>query len=169
MATNEIERIAVTLAVEYEHAQGRQVTDVGNGWPPGLGLQVQQWTSSRRVTCDLVSRNPDGSLARLIEVKGRGGPTSVSICDRQHSAMMGCGKDWWLYVALECRTSRPKLVVVREPARLPWRRLPGAVGTPHGRPRVRDEGDWHVSQNDILTLSHAHTSRPPQFIQNPNK
>ncbi|MFF2779513.1 protein NO VEIN domain-containing protein [Streptomyces sp. NPDC058052] len=137
------------------------MTDVGRGWPPGLIAEVRQWTSSRRVTCDLVSRNHDGSLARLIEVKGRGGPTSVSIRDRQHSAMTGCGEIWWLYAVLECRTDHPKLVVVREPARLPWRRLPGAVGTTHGRPRVRDEGEWHVSQGDIMALGLTHTPASP--------
>lgn len=156
VSANKVEQIAMTLAVEYEQAQGRHVTDVSRDWGR-IGSEVRDWLSERhgdvhRQTCDLVSRHPDGSLARLIEVKGRGGRTSVSIVDRQRSAMVGCGQDWWLYVALECRAPRPKLVVVREPGRLPWRRLDGAAGTPHGSSRVRDEGAWHVSQGEILAM-----------------
>ncbi|MFD9516066.1 protein NO VEIN domain-containing protein [Streptomyces sp. NPDC059979] len=149
MNANEVEHIAMALAVEYEQAQGRQVADVSRNWG-NLGSEVRDWLAERhqdihRQTCDLVSRHPDGSLARLIEVKGRGGPTSVSIIDRQHSAMLGCGEDWWLYVALECRTPRPKLVIVNQPARLPWHRLTGdPAGTQHGSPKAQDEGHWHV-------------------------
>ncbi|MEU6865128.1 DUF3883 domain-containing protein [Streptomyces sp. NPDC046876] len=156
MTANEVEQIAMALAAAYEQGQGRLVTDVSRGW--GLhGREVGDWLRRRhpdvrRQTCDLFSRHADGSLARLIEVKGRGGRTSVSLVDRQYSAMVTCREDWWLYVALECRTDRPKLVVVREPARLPWHRLPGAAGTLHGSPRVRDEGHWHVGQDDILRL-----------------
>ncbi|WP_168714679.1 DUF3883 domain-containing protein [Streptomyces sp. A0592] len=157
MIANKVEQIAMALAVEYEQSQGRQVTDVSSNWGD-LGSEVRDWLAQRhqdvnRLTCDLVSRHPDGSLARLIEVKGRGGPTSVSLVDRQHSAMLGCGEDWWLYVALECRTPQPRLIVVNRPARLPWHRLNGDTpGTQHGSSRVQDEGHWHVGQADVLAL-----------------
>lgn len=154
---NETERTAVELAVRYEQSQARTVTYVDHGWPAGLLNQCREWARSRhpgagRLTCDLVSQNPDGTIARLIEVKGRGGRvTSVSIFDRQRDAMLGLGADWWLYVALDCRTD-PVLVRVREPARLPWKLLtpPAALAPGQRCRRVDQEGIWHVMPQDIL-------------------
>ncbi|MGW4566166.1 DUF3883 domain-containing protein [Streptomyces sp. NPDC004561] len=106
---------------------------------------------ARCFTCDLVARGPDGGLARLIEVKGKGGRgTSVSITDRQREAMLDLGADWWLYVVLGCRTA-PILVVVREPSRLPWRLNTPARELPEGQYRgVSDEGIWLTMPSDVL-------------------
>jgi Domain of unknown function (DUF3883) len=155
---NPTERAAVELAIRYERSQGRQVTYVGDGWPPGLCREVREWAQgchpeARRFTCDVVSREPDGRFARLIEVKGKSGrSTSVPIIDRQREAMLALGSDWWLYVVLECRTD-PVLVVVREPSRLPWRLITPPRELPEGRyRRVGDEGRWHTMPADLLAV-----------------
>ncbi|MER6573120.1 DUF3883 domain-containing protein [Streptomyces sp. NPDC001093] len=155
---NLTERTAVELAIRYERSEGRTITDVGGGWPAGLIGEVGEWVEGRHpgarsFTCDLVSREPDGSIARLIEVKGRGGrSTSVSLLDRQREAMLGLGPDWWLYVVLDCRTT-PVLVVVREPRRLPWELITPARDLPEGQSRgVSDEGVWHTMPKDVLAL-----------------
>ncbi|MER6549363.1 DUF3883 domain-containing protein [Streptomyces sp. NPDC001250] len=118
--------------------------------------EVREWVEGRRpgarsFTCDLVSREPDGSIARLIEVKGkRGRGSSVPIIDRQRKAMLDLGPDWWLYVALDCETT-PVLVVVREPSRLPWKLITPARELPEGRFRgVGDEGKWGTMPADVL-------------------
>jgi Domain of unknown function (DUF3883) len=154
---NPIDRTAVEIAILYERSQGREVTYVGDGWPLGLSGEVREWAQgrhpgARRFTCDLVSREPDGGLARLVEVKGKGGRgTSVPI-DREREAMLGLGSDWWLYVVLDCRTA-PALVVVREPSRLSWELITPARELPERRYRgVRDEGIWHTMPSDVLAL-----------------
>ncbi|MGW1799006.1 protein NO VEIN domain-containing protein [Streptomyces sp. NPDC001984] len=155
---NPIERNAVELAIRYERSQGRKVTYVGDGWPPGLSGEVREWAQgchpgTRSFTCDLVSCEPDGGFPRLIEVKGkRGRDSSVPIIDRQREAMLGLGSDWWLYVVLDCQTT-PVLVVVREPSRLPWRLITPARELPAGQYRgVGDEGIWHTTPTDVLAL-----------------
>ncbi|MFH9550406.1 DUF3883 domain-containing protein [Streptomyces sp. NPDC051445] len=155
---NPTERTAVELAIRYEQSQGRHVTDVGDSWRPGLSGKVRAWTQARHpgarsFTCDLVSCEPDGGIARLIEVKGRRGRrTSVSILDRQRKAMLDLGPDWWLYVVLDCETA-PVLVVVREPGRLPWQLVTPARELPEGQYRgVGDEGLWHTMPADVLAL-----------------
>ncbi|MEV6116623.1 DUF3883 domain-containing protein [Streptomyces sp. NPDC052109] len=153
---NPIERTAVELAVGYERSQGRTVTYVGNGWPVGLRGEVREWAQKRHpgarsLTCDLVSRERDGSFARLIEVKGKGGRgSSVPIIDRQREAMLELGPDWWLYVVLDCKTA-PVLVVVEDPSRLPWQLITPARVLPEGQyRRVGDEGRWHTAPTDVL-------------------
>jgi hypothetical protein len=149
-----VEQIAVDLAIRYEQAQGRVVTYVGHGWPPGVGPEVVAWGRSRgcagvRPTCDLVSRHTDGSIARLIEVKGRGDRTSVSLVDRQRNAMLDYGADWWLYVALNCKIA-PELRIIENPSRLPWKLLTPAAVVPEGKPRrVGEEGIWHAGHDDV--------------------
>ncbi|MER5726922.1 DUF3883 domain-containing protein [Streptomyces sp. NPDC002138] len=133
-------------------AQGRAVTYVGDGWPAGVGPEVVAWGRSRgcagvRPTCDLVSRHTDGSIARLIEVKGRGAQTSISLPDRQRNAMLDYGVDWWLYVALNCTTT-PELRIIENPSRLPWRLFTPAADIPAGSyRRVSAEGVWHVGHD----------------------
>ncbi|MEV7387189.1 DUF3883 domain-containing protein [Streptomyces sp. NPDC091215] len=155
---NPIERTAVEMAIRYERSQGRQVTYVGDGWPAGLHGEVEQWAHERHAgarsyTCDLVSREPEGRIARLIEVKGkRSRISSVPIIDRQREAMLDLGPDWWLYVVLDCETL-PVLVVVREPSRLPWELITPARELSAGQYRgVGDEGRWHTMPADVLAV-----------------
>lgn len=120
---------------------------------------MDDWVKARhpdapqRLSYDLLSHDPNGGIARLIEVKGRGSSTSISIPDRQRNAMLALGADWWLYVALECATDAPYLLVVKEPARLPWYLLTPPREIEEGRyRRVGDEGKWHVSPSDVLAV-----------------
>jgi len=158
---NPVEQAAVELAIRYERAQGRSVTYVGDGWPPGLGGEVMEWGRSKgypavRPTCDLVSRTPDGKLARVIEVKGKGsGQSSVPIVERQRLAMNALGADWWLYVVLNCDTN-PQLIVVRDPRRLPWRLITKAAELPAGQyRRVGQEARWGVLPNEVRASGDA--------------
>ncbi|MEU8773466.1 DUF3883 domain-containing protein [Streptomyces sp. NPDC048606] len=153
---NTTEQIALDLAIRYERSQGRQVTYVGEGAPPGFLPAVMAWARARhtdvpgRPGCDLVSQDDAGDFERLIEVKGRGKATSVSIVDRQRDAMNALGPDWWLYVAVDCATE-PRLVVVREPRRLPWELRTPAAELPAGQyRRVGQEAVWDVSPSVIL-------------------
>ncbi len=153
------ERVALELAVRFEESRGRTVTYVGDGWPRALLQEVGAWVNdlvpnAPRVSCDLVSRAKDGQLARLVEVKGRrGSSTSVSVIDRQRHTANTLGASWWLYVAFDCGTPQPFLVVVEEPRRLPWKLLtPPRVVEPGTHTRVQDEGLWHVMPSDIISL-----------------
>ncbi|WP_411104498.1 DUF3883 domain-containing protein [Streptomyces sp. cmx-4-9] len=154
---NPVEQVAVDLAIRYERAQGRTVTYVGDGWPPGLGGEVMEWGRRRgcagvRPTCDLVSRAGDGSIVRLIEVKGRGDRTSVDLVDRQRNAMLDYGGAWWLYVAVNCE-SKPELFLVEDPGRLPWELVTPPAVIPEGAYRpVRAEGRWHASHDTVRAL-----------------
>ena len=162
------ERVALDLAVRYEHSQGRATTYVGDGWPaPTLIQEVRAWVNDRgpetaRVSCDLVSRTGVGELSRLIEIKGRRGcRTSVSVVDRQHSIAHTLGAYWWLYVVFDCGTPQPFLVIVEEPRRLPWRLVtPSRIVEPGRHVRVRDEGIWHVMPADIICLGERVEIRP---------
>lgn len=152
------EQIALDLAVRYEQSQARTVTYCGDGYPsPKLCHEVRVWVEARhpgapRPSYDLLSRDSNGDIARLIEVKGRGGDsTSISILDRQRNSMLALGSDWWLYVGLDCVTAAPYLVVVEEPARLPWKLVTPERDLDEGqRRRVGDEGLWHVMPGDVL-------------------
>lgn len=152
------EQTALDLAARYEMSQGRTVTYLGDGYPsPKLGREVLAWVEARhpgapRPSYDLLSRDSNGDIARLIEVKGRSGDsTSISIPDRQRDSMLALGGDWWLYVGLDCANDAPYLVVVAEPARLPWRLITPARDLAEGQyRRVGDEGLWHVMSGDVL-------------------
>ncbi|MEU8501551.1 DUF3883 domain-containing protein [Streptomyces lavendulae] len=156
---NATEQTAMDLAIRYEVSQGRQPVDVSRGAGPGFLPAVMAWAAARhgqvppRPGCDLVSLGPDGKIARLIEVKGKGNDrTSVPIFERQRLAMNALGEDWWLYVALNCR-SRPELITVREPRRLPWRLLTEAVELSMGQCRsVSHEARWSVQPTEIRTF-----------------
>ncbi|MEW1638624.1 DUF3883 domain-containing protein [Streptomyces sp. NPDC093801] len=156
---NPTERAAMDLAIQYELSQGRHPVDVSHGAAPGFLPSVMAWASARhpqapsRPGCDLVSLGTDGVPARIIEVKGKNGDrTSVPIVERQRAAMNALGEDWWLYVALNCG-SRPELIIVREPRRLPWHLLTEAAELPAGQyRRVGQEARWGVQPSDIRTF-----------------
>jgi hypothetical protein len=94
----EIERIDVEKAQEYERSQGRKpvsVEDENRGW-------------------DLTSLR-DGQVARYIEVKGRSGVGGVALTPNEWIKVQRFGKDYWLYVVVNCRTN-PELHLIQDPA-----------------------------------------------------
>ena len=94
----ETERIAVEVTMQYERDAGRKPVSVEEencGW-------------------DVTSLN-DGQVARYIEVKGRSGEGSVALTPNEWIKAQRFGKDYWLYVVVNCKTN-PQLHLIRDPA-----------------------------------------------------
>ena len=104
---DDIERIAVQKAIEYEQARGWQV------------VSVEQEDRG----FDLISRRPhpeDPQTAievRFIEVKGRASVGEVALSANKYKTAERLKKDYWLYVVYNCGTS-PEIHTVQDP--LAW-------------------------------------------------
>ena len=94
----EIERIAVQKAIEYERAQGRKP------------VSVEEENCGWDVTSLL-----GGQVARYIEVKGRSRIGGVALTPNEWIKAQRFGKDYWLYVVVNCRTE-PGLHIIQDPA-----------------------------------------------------
>jgi superfamily II DNA or RNA helicase len=94
----EVEAIAVEETKKYEVSQGRKAVSVEEencGW-------------------DITSLH-DGQIARYIEVKGRGGIGGVALTPNEWIKAQRFGKDYWLYVVVNCKT-KPELYMIQDPA-----------------------------------------------------
>jgi hypothetical protein len=106
---DEIERIAVQLAIAHEEARGWVVESV----------------ESENRGFDLISRRPHPEDAktfievRFIEVKGRAGVGVVALSANEYQTAQRLKGDYWLYVAFNCART-PQLHTVQDPARLGW-------------------------------------------------
>ena len=106
----EIERIAVQEATEYEEARGWVVESV----------------ESENRGFDLISRKPHPRdpktfvAVRFIEVKGRAGVGEVGLSANEYKTAQRLRGDYWLYVAYNCAET-PELHVIKDPARLGWK------------------------------------------------
>jgi len=106
---DEIEQIAVRLAIQHEEARGWVVESVE---PENRGF-------------DLISRRPHPEDAktfievRFIEVKGRAGVGVVALSANEFHTAERLKTDYWLYVAFNC-AGTPQLHIVQNPARLGW-------------------------------------------------
>ena len=92
----EVEAIAVEETKKYEVSQGRKAVSVEEencGW-------------------DITSLQ-DGQIARYIEVKGRGGIGGVALTPNEWIKAQRFGKDYWLYVVVNCKT-KPELYMIQE-------------------------------------------------------
>ena len=104
----DVEKIAMTIAAEWERDRHATVKDVST--PPlarmaGLGDHPG---------FDVLAVYADGEK-RHIEVKGRAGRSGVWLEDNEFRAACNLGEEYWLYVVLDCATSAPQLVRVRDP------------------------------------------------------
>ena len=104
----DVEEVAMTIAAEWERNHDATVQDVSS--PPlarkaGLGDHPG---------FDLLSEGADGEK-RHIEVKGRAGRSDVWLEENEFRAACNLGVEYWLYVVLECASSTPQLVRVRDP------------------------------------------------------
>jgi hypothetical protein len=95
----EVEAIAMEQALAYERAHGRQPEDVS---PQNLGY-------------DLRSQGPDKAI-RYIEVKGRAASGPVVLTTNEWLMAQRLGQDYWLYVVEHCRSPRPRLNPIPNPA-----------------------------------------------------
>ena len=107
---DEIEKIAVRVAVAYEEARE---------WTVGT-------VETENRGYDLLSRLPHPSetgvysAARFIEVKGRAGVGVVAMSANEYRTAQRLGDDYWLYVVFNCATT-PELRAIRNPASLEWK------------------------------------------------
>lgn len=106
----EIEKIAVRLAIQHEEARGWVVESV----------------ESENRGFDLVSRRPHSEdpktfiEVRFIEVKGRTGVGIVALSSNEYTTAQRIKNDYWLYVAFHCGGT-PQLHTIQNPARLGWK------------------------------------------------
>ena len=110
---DEIEQIAVQLAIEHEKARGWEAESV----------------ESENRGFDLISRRPHPEdpktfvEVRFIEVKGRAGVGVVALSQNEYRTAERLKNDYWLYVAFNCGAGvppAPQLHTVQNPARLGW-------------------------------------------------
>ncbi|MXW18733.1 MAG: DUF3883 domain-containing protein, partial [Gemmatimonadetes bacterium] len=104
----DVEKVAMAIAAEWERSWDATVRDVST--PPlarraGLGNYPG---------FDPLAVGADGGK-RHIEVKGRAGRTGIRMERNEWTAACNLGEDYWLYVVLDCATSAPHLVRVRDP------------------------------------------------------
>jgi hypothetical protein len=106
---DEIEKIAVRVAMEYERARGWVVESVEN----------------ENKGYDLLSKKPHPTepdvfiAARFIEVKGRAAVGEVGLTSNEYRTSQRLGEDYWLYVVFDCAAS-PSLKAIQDPAKLGW-------------------------------------------------
>ena len=101
----ETEMIAMRVVMEYEQAQGRQVSDVHQ---ENLGY-------------DITSLDPASGDLRLIEIKGLAAATGSILLTPNEKRVAEDRRDYyWLYIVTDC-ASEPRLQEpIKDPARFPW-------------------------------------------------
>ncbi len=104
----DVEAIAMEVAIAYEESFGAEVKDVSK---PRLARRagLPDWPGF-----DLLSVGANGEQ-RKIEVKGRAGTGNVELSGNEWAKACNLRDDYWLYVAFDCATPRPRLMRVRNP------------------------------------------------------
>lgn len=93
----EIERIAMEVAMAYERDAGRRPEDVSK---ENLGFDIRSWGG-------------DGAI-RYIEVKGRAGVGAVWLTPNEWQIAQRFGQAYWLYIVVNA-TSEPQLNLIQDP------------------------------------------------------
>ncbi len=127
-ADKDVEAIAVAEATRYEVEE--------------RGAQVE---STEKDGCgfDLRSTKSDGDR-RCIEVKGRAAVGLVELTWLEYQKSLELKDEYWLYVVLECASSRPRLYRVQNPAE----KLAGAI-TPSLDVRYRIQPDPVIDAAEV--------------------
>jgi superfamily II DNA or RNA helicase len=105
----EIEKIAVRIAIEHEQSRGWVVESVEN---ENRGY-------------DLLSKKPHPTepgvfiSARFLEVKGRAAIGEVALTANEYRTAQRLAEDYWLYVVFDCVTT-PSLKTIQDPVKLGW-------------------------------------------------
>ena len=106
---DEIEHIAVRVAIQHEEARGWVVESV----------------ESENRGFDLISRRPHSEdpktfvEVRFIEVKGRAGVGVVALSSNEFCTAQRIKADYWLYVVFNC-AAKPELHTIQNPSLLGW-------------------------------------------------
>jgi hypothetical protein len=141
----EIERIAVQVAIAHEEAEGRTVESV----------------EADNRGFDLISRRPhpeDPKTAidvRFIEVKGRARGGEIALTSNEYKTAQRLGRDYFLYVVLQCGTPKPSLNILQDPSKLDWQPI---IKVEHYRLRVDSSTHPVVLREDPL----EYTLKPKQ-------
>jgi len=105
----EVEKRAMEFVMEFEKRNGRKPEDV-----------------SKNEHYDIRSYDPRTGEVRYIEVKGRWGPTlAVELTEAEFEYAKKFGKDYWLYIVYDIGSSKPRLVIIRDPVNnVIWQPIP---------------------------------------------
>ena len=106
----QVEAIAMKVAAAYEESFGAEVKDVSR---PELARRagLTDWPGF-----DLLSLRPEAGR-RAIEVKGRAGIGEIELSENEWAKACNLRDQYWLYVAFNCASPRPRLVRIRNPFR----------------------------------------------------
>ncbi len=115
---DEVEKIAVRIASEYEREQGWTPRDVST--PPlaraaGLSDNPGFDILSTRPAFGATSQRSTVFEERAIEVKGRAGVGDIELTENEWSRACNSRDRYWLYVVYDCGTSNPRLLRVQNP------------------------------------------------------
>jgi hypothetical protein len=123
----EVEAIAMDVAMRYERSRGWNPTDV----------------SKDGEHYDIRSEGPNGEK-RFIEVKGRAQSGAIVLTGPEVDKLRQLGERAWLYIVTFCRGERPRLRIIQDPiVRLNPEVLYRQVQF------VVEEGDW-ARQGDFI-------------------
>ena len=101
----ETEMTAMTVVMEYETAQGRQVYDV----------------HEKNLGYDVTSLDLESGELRLIEIKGLAAITGTILLTPNERRVAEDRRDcYWLYVVTNCGAEPELQEPIRDPARFPW-------------------------------------------------
>ena len=95
---DEVEAIAMKVAMDYERDEGRKTVDV----------------SAENVGYDVRSMDGEGQK-RYIEVKGRAMTDGVMLSENEMNRLAQLGRRAWLYIVTNCK-SKPQLHIINDPA-----------------------------------------------------
>ncbi|NIA11344.1 MAG: DUF3883 domain-containing protein, partial [Nitrospiraceae bacterium] len=95
---DEVERIAMSVAMEYERSRGWDPTDV----------------SQEGEHYDIRSVGPNGEK-RYIEVKGRAQSGAIILTGPEVDKLRQLGDRAWLYIVTFCKGERPRLRIIQDP------------------------------------------------------
>jgi len=117
---DEVERIAVRIASEYEREQGWTARDVST--PPlartaGLSDNPGFDLLSTRPAFGATRESSTVFDERAIEVKGRAGIGDIELTENEWSRSCNLRDRYWLYVVYDCGSPAPRLLRVQDPFR----------------------------------------------------
>jgi len=96
---DEVEKIAMQCAIDFELNQGRRPADV----------------SADNEGYDIRSVDSD-NFKRYIEVKGRSGMDGVMLSENEKNRLSQLGGSAWLYIVVDCKTA-PQLYRIQNPGK----------------------------------------------------
>jgi hypothetical protein len=125
---DEVEAIAMDVAMRYERSRGWTPVDV----------------SAEGEHYDIRSESPTGEK-RFIEVKGRAQSGAIVLTGPEVDKLRQLGERAWLYVVTFCKGDRPRLRTIQDPiSRLSPEMLYRQVQY------LVEEGDWAQHGEEVL-------------------